>query len=93
MVAVQIRDVPDDVRDALAAEAESRGQSLQMFLSDVLAREAASARNLAWLRKARARQREAAPTEVPAGSTRDLIREEWEERDGRVADTIAGSRT
>lgn len=49
MVAIQVRDVPDAVRDALAAEAESRGQSLQVFLSEVLEREARLARNRAWL--------------------------------------------
>ena len=32
MVAVTIRDVPDEVRDQLAARAASRGQSLQEYL-------------------------------------------------------------
>jgi hypothetical protein len=83
MVAIQVRDVPDDVRDALAAEAESRGQSLQLFLSEVLAREAASARNLAWLRE----QRATPQSPPPAASTRDVIREAWEERDARIGKT------
>jgi plasmid stability protein len=33
MVAVTIRDVPDDVRDELAARAARRGQSLQEYLA------------------------------------------------------------
>lgn len=45
MVALQIRDVPDSVRDLLTQEARRRDQSLQAYLSDVLAREAAAARN------------------------------------------------
>lgn len=39
-VAIQIRDVPDDVRDHLAAQAGRRGQSLQAYLLSVLTREA-----------------------------------------------------
>lgn len=44
-VALTIRDVPDDVRDALAEEARSRGQSLQAFLLGVLRRQADFSRN------------------------------------------------
>lgn len=81
MVAIQVRGVPDAVRDALAGEADRRGVSLQVFLAEVLEREAASARNLAWLREAASRQR-------PTGrsTTRDEIREGWRERDERVVD-------
>ena len=39
-VALQIRDVPDDVRDLLAAQAASRGQSMQAYLREVVIREA-----------------------------------------------------
>lgn len=53
MVALQIRDVPDSVRDLLVQEARRREQSLQAFLYDVVAREAASARNRALLESAR----------------------------------------
>lgn len=49
MVAIQIRDVPDDVRDALVREAARRDQSLQSLLMDILRREADSAKNLALL--------------------------------------------
>jgi plasmid stability protein len=45
MVAIQIRDVPEDVRDALAERAASRGQSLQAFLMDLVASEARRGRN------------------------------------------------
>jgi hypothetical protein len=50
MVAVQVRDVPEPVRLTLVAEAERRGESLQVFLLDVLEREAANARNREILR-------------------------------------------
>jgi len=60
MVALQIRDVPDDVRDALTDRARSQGQSLQAFLLDVVRREAGFARNrvilgdLSWAEGSRA---------------------------------------
>ncbi|TAM67680.1 MAG: hypothetical protein EPN48_13740 [Microbacteriaceae bacterium] len=53
MVAIQIRDVPEQVRRALADEAETRGQSLQAYLLAVLERESSNARNGAFLRRYR----------------------------------------
>ncbi|MEU7293162.1 hypothetical protein AB0A76_08160 [Streptomyces exfoliatus] len=49
MVALQIRDVPEDMRDRLAAIAGERGQSLQAYLFDVLADEVRRRDNLAVL--------------------------------------------
>jgi hypothetical protein len=48
-VALQIRDVPEEVRDALAEMARKRGQSLQAFLLALVEQEARLARNLALL--------------------------------------------
>ena len=45
MAVLTIRDVPEEVRDALAREARDRGQSLQAYLLGVLNRQAAYARN------------------------------------------------
>jgi antitoxin FitA len=44
-VALTIRDVPDDVRDALSRSARERGQSLQAFLLGLLTRQAEFSRN------------------------------------------------
>lgn len=49
MAAIQVRDVPDDVREALITAARQRGESLQTYLQSVLAREARMARNRAFL--------------------------------------------
>jgi hypothetical protein len=49
MVALQIRDVPEEVRDALAERARARGQSLQAFLLAVIQDEARRSRNRALL--------------------------------------------
>jgi plasmid stability protein len=47
MVALQIRDVPDDVRQRLADRAAARGQSLQSFLLALVTQEAQRSGNLA----------------------------------------------
>lgn len=51
MVALQIRDVPEEVRDTLAARARENGQSLQAFLLDIVVREASFSRNLDLLKE------------------------------------------
>lgn len=49
MVALQIRDVPEDVRNALAERARERGQSLQGFLLTLVEAEARRSHNAAVL--------------------------------------------
>ena len=49
MVALQIRDVPEEVRDALAAQAKARGQSLQTYLLELVETQARRLRNTAAL--------------------------------------------
>lgn len=46
MVAIQIRDVPDEVRDALVAQADARGQSLQRYLLGIVSAQARRSRNV-----------------------------------------------
>jgi len=55
MVALQIRDVPDDVRQALAERASAQGQSLQAFLLSLVTDEARRSINLAMLARFGAR--------------------------------------
>lgn len=45
MPALQIRDVPEPIRDALADRARQAGQSLNAFLRDIIVREAKFAEN------------------------------------------------
>lgn len=49
MVALQIRDVPENVRLTLAEQARARGQSLQAFLLSLVEEEARRGANLALL--------------------------------------------
>jgi len=56
MVALQIRDVPDDIRATLAEQAAVRGQSLQAFLLKLVTDEARRSTNLAVLERFGARQ-------------------------------------
>lgn len=84
MVAIQVRGVPDDVREALNAEAARRGVSLQVFLQDVLAHEARMAHNRAWL--VRIRDEPVARLGPGAESTVDLIHRQRGERTRQVLD-------
>jgi plasmid stability protein len=54
VVAIQIRDVPDDVRDALAAKAAARGQSLQAYLLQLVTDEATKLSNIEIITRLRA---------------------------------------
>ncbi|CAN5859437.1 hypothetical protein BH20ACT6_BH20ACT6_22680 [soil metagenome] len=56
MVALQIRDVPDDIRQTLAERAAARGQSLQAFLLTLITDEARRSTNLALLERFGARR-------------------------------------
>ena len=49
MVALQIRDVPEEVRDALAVQAKARGQSLQAYLLELVEMQARRLHNTAIL--------------------------------------------
>lgn len=51
MVALQIRDVPEEVRDILAERARAKGQSLQAFLLSLVKDEARRARNVDLLKQ------------------------------------------
>lgn len=81
MVAIQVRDVPESVRDDLARAARERGQSLQVFLREVLDTEARKSRNREFLRSM---------TPIPAAgdvspdTIAGLIREGRDERDARI---------
>jgi hypothetical protein len=54
MVNIQIRDVSEQARDALARVARSRGQSMQAYLRCLLEEEARRAMNVTLLQRLRA---------------------------------------
>jgi hypothetical protein len=66
MVALQIRDVPESVRDVLAARAGERGQSLNTFLRELVLREASFENNRTLLEEIR--QWRAASTSTATGN-------------------------
>ncbi len=53
MVSIQVRDVPEQVRDTLAKVAKSRGQSMQAYLLALLEEDARRAGNVMLLRQVR----------------------------------------
>lgn len=74
MVALQIRDVPEAVRDALAAEAARRGQSLQTLLLELVTQEAGFQRNLEIFHSTAHLRVELPPPDDPT-SVESIIRE------------------
>ena len=53
MVSIQVRDVPEQVRDTLAQVARARGQSMQAYLLALLEEDARRARNVMLLKRVR----------------------------------------
>ncbi|MFT4137000.1 hypothetical protein [Microbacterium sp.] len=84
MVALQIRDVPDSVRDDLARAARQRGVSLQVFLRELVEQEARRARRSAWLDELRTRGRAEVVPGAPGMA--ELIRRDRERDAGIHAD-------
>jgi antitoxin FitA len=76
MVALQIRDVPEDVRDTLAARARENGQSLQAFLLSLVMREASFARNVDLIEEIESWPSEAGPGVDDILAARDAARAE-----------------
>lgn len=83
MVALQVRNVPEEVHAALVEAARRRGQSMQAYVLDVLAAEAQWQSNVAILDSVRDGLAESPP--LPADSDEPwslrVIREEREARD------------
>jgi hypothetical protein len=82
MVALQIRDVPEEVRDALAAEARARGQSLQAYLLELVETQARRLRNTSLLDRFAGRSD--GSRSLPGESAAELINQR--ERHGQWGD-------
>ena len=72
---LQIRDVPDAVRDVLADRAREKGQSLNMYLRDVVIREASFVNNRALIDQVTAHRRSSGVTTADVLSALDTARE------------------
>ncbi|HEX8095039.1 FitA-like ribbon-helix-helix domain-containing protein [Jatrophihabitans sp.] len=82
MVALQIRDVPDDVRRRLADRAAARGQSLQSFLLALVTEEAERSANLAIVQRFAERTDGSRLSAAEVTDALDLARAD---REGRLA--------
>lgn len=88
MVALQIRNVPEDVRDALAEQARARGQSLQAFLLSLVEAEARRSTNLALFDRFSGRDD---GSRLSAAEVVDALDSASAERDAQLADTLPPS--
>lgn len=76
-----IRDVPDDVKEALVRTAEERGQSLQALLLSVLRRQAEFSRNERILDEVEQRLSRGGGASPDAPDAAELLALERERRD------------
>lgn len=86
MVALQIRGVDDDVRNALAERARARGQSLQAFLLSLVQEEARRSSNLTELDELEGRGDGSRMTLQEAD---DALEQHRAEREGRGTDAAS----
>ncbi|MDR1441137.1 MAG: hypothetical protein LBJ02_01885 [Bifidobacteriaceae bacterium] len=77
-VAIQIRNVPEPVRDAIAAEAAKRRQSVQAYMLDLVTAQARRVGNAATLDRLD-------PDRIPLAGAADPARIVREGRDGGFA--------
>lgn len=80
MPVLTIRDVPEDVKEALVRGARERGQSLQAFVLSVLEREAAFGRNRELLAEIDRELAEGGGAGADAPDASDLIAQARERR-------------
>lgn len=88
MAAIQIRDVPGETRAVLARAAAERGESLQVYLSNVLEQEARRVQN-GELVRSYASNRRAGGSQIDAA---ELVRDGREERQQQIADALDRAR-
>lgn len=84
MVALQIREVPEEVRDVLAARARAQGRSLQAYLLEVITNEARRSRNAAILEEQRERLEALGVQPTGREDVLQAIHEGRQERDERL---------
>jgi antitoxin FitA len=80
MVSIQVRDVPEQVRDTLAEAARARGQSMQAYLLSLLEEDARRARNVMLLRQVRETRGGYVAAPGEAAEELDAIRAERDQR-------------
>ncbi|MQA84064.1 MAG: hypothetical protein GEV03_05385 [Streptosporangiales bacterium] len=80
MVNIQIREVPDQVKDTLAEAARARGQSMQVYLRNLLEEDARRAGNVAMLKRLRGMGGGYVAASGETAQELDLIRAERDRR-------------
>ncbi|WP_327586555.1 hypothetical protein OHA25_05735 [Nonomuraea sp. NBC_00507] len=86
---MQIRDVPEDVADAIAARARAKGQSAQAYMLSLLVADARRSRNIDLI--AQFEGRDDGMHSAP-GQTADLVRQSRAEREEQLAESTGDCR-
>ena len=91
MTTLQIKEVPENIRDTLAAEAKRQGRTMQSLLFELLTEAAGRARNTAIL--AQFAHRTDGYRSDGSDDTVELIRQARSERDEHLDRLITGGET
>ncbi|MFG1708707.1 hypothetical protein ACFLIM_36470 [Nonomuraea sp. M3C6] len=86
---MQIRDVPDDIADEIAARARAKGQSAQAYMLGLLVADAHRSRNIELI--AQFEGRDDGMHSAP-GQTGELVRQARSEREEQLAETTGDCR-
>jgi hypothetical protein len=81
MSVITIRDVPDDVKEALTQDARKQGQSLQAFLLSVMKQQARFSRNLQLLADIERELSDGAGADASAPDSADVLAQVRMKRD------------
>ena len=82
MGAIQIKNVPEDLHDAIRSRAEEKGKTVSEYMLDLARRDLGKLTVQEWVARVRSR-----PGEEPVRGdfdTAEMIRQDWKEREGQI---------
>ena len=80
MGAIQVKDVPEDLHEALRRRALEQGMTLADYVLDLIRRDLGLPSRREWFERLATRE----PVNIPPGASADMIRAERAEREARI---------
>jgi antitoxin FitA len=81
MGAIQVKDVPEDLHEALRRRALEQGMTLADYVLDLIRRDLGLPSRREWFERLATRE----PVNIPPGVSADMIRAERAEREARIS--------
>jgi antitoxin FitA len=86
MGAIQVKDVPEELHEALRRRAIEEGMSMADYVLDLIRRDLGLPSRRAWLERLATR----APVNLPPGAVAKALHDARAERDAQIAAALAG---